>query len=397
MIDGQNAITEMYVANVARGANTTLSTLPNKAVAVVDIAGTVQTTAIIDTTKRVRIACKDASGNVKFSPEFTTGSIEFKTYADYVAPTQQVTAVGYNPVTGLGAFDATVSTDYALTLNLLSTFGIYNNTPQVKQIVYTTGSTTTQEDIVTGLKTQWDALMSFEPTPFAIIDRTSNGTAAALAADATVTNGSTLVTSAGHGLVAGAYVYLAGVTYKLVSVATNTFTLDKPYSGTSGTVTRGTTYATQAGSLTSVTNWGLKITGLQLNVTNPQTQDYYRISFFTTLRKPSLGVFADAGIPIVTVTAPSDGNGTGSKLAIKEYRMNFANRDITVSSFPTTRFNPQIVTTSNYNQIVIKAFNNTYTSVATGIQPKSVFDMIIALESSLSTDATSLKTVLGIS
>ena len=397
MIDGQNAVTSMYVANTARGANTTIPTLPSKSVAVVDLAGTVQTTAISDLTKRVRIAVKDSAGNVNLSPVFSLGQVSSKTYSAYEAPTQQITAVGYNPATGLGAFDATVNTDYALTLNLLSTSGIYNNTPIIKEVVYNTAATTSQEAIVTGLKTQWDALMAYEPTPFAIIDRTSNGTMTALAGNATVTNGSNVVGVTAHALTAGAYVALAGATYKVASVINaNSFTIDAVYTGASGTLTAGTTYATQAGSLATITNWGLKITGLLLPVVNPQTQDYYKVSFFTTLRKPNQGIYSDSGVPIVTVSTPYEGNGTGYKLAIKEYRMNFNNRDITVSSFPTTKIKQEIVPTSTYAQIVINAYDDVPVSVATGVQVKSYYNMIVAVDASLSTDITSLRTVLGL-
>jgi len=397
MIDGQRVPTTMYVANAARGANTTVPTLPAKSVAVVDLAGTVQTAAVTDTTKKIRIAVKDSAGNVNYSPVFTLGNVTSKTYAAYEAPTQQVTVVGYNPATAVGAFDATVNTDYALTLTLLSTAGIYNNTPINKQVVYGTGATTSQEAIVTGLKTAWDALMAYEATPFAIIDRVSNGTMTALAGNATVTNGSNVVGVTAHALTVGTYVALAGVTYKVASVINaNSFTIDALYTGASGTITAGTTYATQAGSLASVTNWGLKITGLTFPVVNPQTQDYYRVSFFTTLRKPNQGIYADAGIPIVAVSTPYDGNGTGSKLAIKEYRMNFDSKDITLSSFPTTKIKQEIVPASTYAQIVISALDNVDVAIATGVQVESYYDMIIAVDSTLSTDITSLRTVLGL-
>ena len=408
MIDGQSAVTGLYAANAARGANTTVATLPNKSVAIVDMAGTVQTSAITDTKLKVRIASKDSNGYVTYSPVFTMGTIESKTYTDYVAPTQQVTIVGYNPTTTLGAFDATVNTDYELSLDLLSTFGIYNNTPVIKQVSYATGATTSQEAIVTGLKTAWDALMAYEATPFAIMERMSNGTRAAFTAgtgDATgvkPVNGSTYVpfvkaadaAATIQTAITSGYVKLSGVTYVVTGGTTSGFTIDTPYTGTTSTIafTDGNT-----GTYTSITNWGLKITGLLLPVVNPQVQDYYRVSFFTRLRKPNQGIYADSGIPIVNVTAPSDGNGTGYKLAIKEYRMNFRNTNITLSSFPTTKIKQEIVPTATYEQIVLKAYDETYTSVATGVQPKSVYDMIIAVEASLDTDVTSLKTVLGIS
>ncbi len=407
MIDGQSAVTTMYTANTARGANTTVATLPNKSVAIVDMAGTVQTSAITDTKLRVRIANKDSNGFVTYSPVFTTGTIESKTYVDYAAPTQQVTIVGYNPTTTLGAFDATINTDYELSLDLLSTFGIYNNTPVIKQVSYGTGATTSQEAIATGLKTSWDALMAYEATPFAIIERTSDGTRTAFTAgtgDATgvrPVNGSTTVPFVKAGDAAATiqtaittgYVKLSGVTYKVVSGTTSGFVIDTPYTGATATiaVTDGTT-----GTYATVANWGLKITGLLLPVVNPQSQDFYKVSFYTRIRKPNQGVYSDAGIPVVNVTAPTDGNGTGYKLAIKEYRMNFNSRDITLSSFPTTKIKQEIVPTSGYEQFVIKAFDVSYTAVATGVQPKSVYDMIIAVETSLDTDVSSLKTVLGL-
>lgn len=70
------------------GANTTVATLPNVAV-IVDMAGTVQTSAITDTKLKVRIASKDSNGYVTYSPVFTMGTIESKTYTDYVAPTHR--------------------------------------------------------------------------------------------------------------------------------------------------------------------------------------------------------------------------------------------------------------------------------------------------------------------
>lgn len=78
------------------------------------------------------------------------------------------------------------------------------------------------------------------------------------------------------------YVKLSGVTYVVTGGTTSGFTIDTPYTGTTSTIafTDGNT-----GTYTSITNWGLKITGLLLPVVNPQVQDYYRVSFFTRLRK----------------------------------------------------------------------------------------------------------------
>lgn len=397
MIDGQSVPTFMMVGNAARSAATSVAALPNKSIAVVNEAGTIQTAAI-SAGNKYRIVAKDSNGNVVYSPTFSSGGLIYKSYQAYAAPTQQVTVVGYNPATTLGTLDAVADMDYELTLDLQSTFGIYNNTPILKQVSYRTPTgVATQEQVATGIMVAWNAIMLNETTPFAKVDRVSNGTATALVADATVTNGSTSVACTAHALTAGTYVGLAGATYKIVSVTTNAFELDQPYQGASGTVTKGTTYATQGCSLATVSNWGIRITGLPFAYSNPQTQDYYRTSFFTRFTKPSLGVATDTGSPIVNVATPYEGSGTGFQVAEMEYRMNFATRDITVSSFPTTKIKQEAVISSNYDLFIIKNVENNFYIPTAGEQINSVTQTILAVDTTLTTDISSLKTVLGIS
>lgn len=394
MIDGQSSPTIVMLGNVARGSATTLSALPNGSIAVVNMAGTVQTTAISGDTL-YRIAAKGTDGSIVFSPAFSANGIDFKSYLAYSAPVQQVTVVGYNPSASTGAISVTNNVDYTLSVELLSTSGIVNNSAILKEVSYKSSNSASQEEIATGIVKAFNVLMVNEATPLVQAVRVSDGTATALVADATVVQGSTTVSCAAHALTAGTYVSLAGVTYKIVSVTTNAFVIDMPYLGTSGTVTKGTG-ATQGASLATVTNWGIKLTGQKIAINNPQAEEYYRTSFFTRFRIPSNGVFTDSGSPITSVTAPSAGNGTGYEVANKEYKTNFGFRDISVSSYPTTKIKQETNLSSTYDTFALYTIDSNMNIVTNGASVKSMFQIYLAVDSTLTTDTTSLKTVLGL-
>lgn len=408
MIDGQSHPTTMYVGNVAVGAAATVTAMPNKSVAIVDLTGAVLSTAAAATT-RIRIACKDSLGNVTYSPVFTVGTLMAKTYQAYSAPVSQVTYVGYNPNTSAGSIPVTSLLDYSLSLELFQTSGIYNNSAIIKQVAINSGASASQYGIVGGLAQAWYSMMLVEPTPVATVEVVSDGTRTAFtpgAGTATAVNfiqGSNLLSySIGVGGASGTLatpitsgtVKILGVVYGVTGGTATTLTLDRPYVGASG----GVLFTdANTGTYASISNYGLKITGINYAPSNPQTQDYYRCSFFTRLKTPALGVFGDSGATITVGTTPSEGIGTGYKLAQKEYRMQFTQKDITISQFPTTKFKQEVVATNTYDQIVIMNSDQTYVSPATGINPASTQVMIVPVLNSLTTDIANIKTVLGIS
>jgi hypothetical protein len=84
-----------------------------------------------------------------------------------------------------------------------------------------------------------------------------------------------------------------------------------PYQGTSGTITAGTTIATEFAELTTITSWGVRISGIQANFDVNAFRDYY-VNRFDVF-------FSDVSTPVTEIQPSYNGNGTWQQVAMDEY------------------------------------------------------------------------------
>jgi hypothetical protein len=231
-----------FVGYVTRGSNTTVDTLPVGAVAIVNEAGTVQTSTIAATTDEYRIVKKTANGPV-FSPRFKYSQITSKAAKNFEQAQEQVTVIGYDPTTAGGSLSTvTAGSDWVLKLDLISTMGYYNTSSIIKDPVYRTQAAT-EADLVKGIVT--NAISNFKAPRAAAetlaFGRTSNGSLADFTGTGTLlkfTKGSTLVSTyikAAAGtvaLTASTMTTAVGDVYNIPSVSGRTFTFDANLLGT---------------------------------------------------------------------------------------------------------------------------------------------------------------------
>ena len=195
IVNEQSGVNYPFIHQVTRGSYTTVATMPVGAVCIVDNAGTIQTSSIASSTSKYRVCKMTANGPV-FSPEFTYSSINSKVGKYFEQAAEQVSFVGYNGSSGSISTPAAGDT-FKLSLELLNTQGVYNNSAIIKDAAYT-AQAATQVDVATGIT---NALINEFKSPRAasgtlMFGRTSDGTGAALNGSATIyklTQGSTTV------------------------------------------------------------------------------------------------------------------------------------------------------------------------------------------------------------
>lgn len=242
IVNETSGVNYPFVGYVTRGSNTTVDTLPVGAVAIVNEAGTVQTSSIASTTDEYRIVKQTANGPV-FSPRFKYSQIVSKGAKNFEQAQEQVTVIGYDPTSAGGSLSTvTAGSTWKLSLDLLSTMGYYNSSSIIKDPVYTTQAAT-EADLVKGIVN--NAINNFKAPRAAAgtlqFDRTSNGTLSDFTGTGTLlkfTKDSTLVSTyikaaAGDAtLTASTMTAAVGDVFSVPSVLGRTFTFTANILGT---------------------------------------------------------------------------------------------------------------------------------------------------------------------
>ena len=195
-----------------------------------------------------------------------------------------------------------------------------------------TDASGTQEELAFALVINGLKNFSDEPANgYMKFEAVSNGTMTAAGANATVVKGSKVVTFASNVTIAtGALIAIAGATYKVaVGVSAGTsITLNIAYQGENATVTSGTTYATNIGTLASATAFGVRLTGVPAPFDVNAFRDYYANRWTTS--------FSDSSV-LITVSGAQNGNGVWQQVAMDEY-LNYGfegeNNQLAVPSIP---------------------------------------------------------------
>lgn len=372
----------LYVANVLRGTDT-VKGMAAGSIAIVNEVGTVLTGATI--TGKARVAQKLADGQVIYSAYFDMATRQNTNGAVYVAPIQQVSYLGN--ATGTTPLVVAADESYQMNIEWKNTAGIYCNKPLLVQGTYHT-TAASQEELVTGLMYSLDGAMNDQPYAWAKIERVADGTQVATAASAVVVNKSKGVTITAHGLSVGDYVRLAGIMYLVASViSVNVIALDSPYKGASATITAGTNISTQAGTVATPVNWGLKFTGVESSTFVPMT-DTWKLTRFGLIS----GDFP--GSAIITTTAPNDGSGYYKAVANMEAYSQFLDKSPYISAYPRNNEREETLSTKGYDFITFDANDPVVTWVGTGHTNSRKIRIQIAMDQALGGD--DVDTVFGV-
>ena len=267
-----------------------------------------------DVVDRYRIVQGKGAGNeLMMSPMITKATATLSTSA-HRASAQQVSVVGYNGTSG--SLPSAVSTDYFIKIRKNDNDAANRSQPMsLFAGPIKSGDPTTQEEIAFALVKNGQANFAKEPANgYLAFDVISDGTPAAIGtATLAATNGSKALTySAAHGLAVGDLIFIAGATYQIAAVpTTTTATLSTPFEGTTVTaLATGTTYASEHGELSAVTNFGVRMTGVQADFDVNAMRDFYVNRFTVT--------FSDSST-LITTTGARTGSGVWQQVAMDEY------------------------------------------------------------------------------
>jgi len=257
MIAQRNVMNILVGKNLAAYKAGEIDLMADGQIAVVSISNKVDDLGNVLVNK-VKIVQKSGDKYL-FSPVIDMANVTRATAVEYVAATEQVTYIGYNETAGsIDVFDDNL---YSLNIKMRDELAMFAPSPYTKFAYYTSGTGATQKEIADGLYKVLLANFEREPLRSIKFDRVSDGTLTELAADTSVIYNSKVVASAGHGMVAGDIISLRDVVYEVASATTNAFVLDAPYQGVTETIIVGST-VDQAASVATITNWGIKMTGL---------------------------------------------------------------------------------------------------------------------------------------
>lgn len=235
---------------------------------------------------------------------------------DYVAKTEQVTFLGFDGTSGDG-IQSEADTSYRLRTIINDDYRI-GHRQTVINASYTTGASTTAEDLAYNIAFifgQKEYEHNYAEN-FVKLERVSDGTRTAFAATITVEKDSKVVACAGHGLAVGQIIKIKGASYVIAEVDTNEFTLDLKYKGETETIA---TSDSDSGSYASVTKWGFKLTGLEIDSVVEMAEndplDNYEWVNFKAIFGISNDAQADAYVAKETTTKGSPGQGYWKQVA----------------------------------------------------------------------------------
>lgn len=186
-----------------------------------------------------------------------------------------------------------------------------------------------------------------------------------------------------------------------VSATTNaaaTFLLDKPYQGETGYIYNSTVLKTNIGTTasTNASNWGLKFSSIRPTNFTAQTDVPYVGAF--SLKFNNLAYSVSSTTATVTDSIGAyDGSGTFRQVANQEAYSQFLNKQSMVQAYPSNAPVIQALEGANYDIVDITAYNDNMLVATTGQQPKSYYNIRIAINNTLATDVSNVQTVLTIS
>jgi hypothetical protein len=147
----------------------------------------------------------------------------------------------------------------------------------------------------------------------------------------------------------------------------------------------------QAAAAASITNWGIRFTGMTpVSNFNPVVDEPFVVRFSVQAPEFLIAV-VDYAID------PTMGSGTYQQVSAQEAYSQFHNRDRVIQSYPPTVRVIVADSAKSYDILAFGASDKVYVSATTGHNPQSPFSFSLAFDSALGNDYDDVDVVLGIS
>ena len=301
---------------LAPGTVMTDANLPNGAIAAVDLGmGLLNSStynALSDSDQFMIIQGKGAGNPMVKSPAITKGNVTI-TSAAHVASAQQITVIGYNGVSG--NLPSANNTSYYVKVRKNDNDAANRSQPFSLFGQYETSGSASVTETAFGVAENLVKNMKDEPANgYLSVEVLSDGTMTTTGVNAGVVNGSTTVTFASSvTIAAGTFLAIAGATYKVKTGVTagTVISLTTPYAGATATIIAGATYATNIGTLASITATGLRLTGVEAPFDVNKFRNFYVNRFTAT--------FSDEDTLVTHVQGAREGIGVWQRVALDEY------------------------------------------------------------------------------
>lgn len=336
-------------------------------------------------------------GVLRYSDLITKGNINFYSGKSYVAPSTQVSYIGYNGTSG--SMDAATGTDYKVKVIDISGERLFP-TKDMVQLGFYTSTAATQENVATGV---YNSLVdnSVYGEPFTLISLIGDGTGTAIAAGNTVkvSEGSKTIivehASAAINPSVGSYLRFGGTAknlpiYKVASVGgTSTsriITLESKYTGATANLTPAS-----VSTVGSISNYGIKLETVSRSYFKPGVSSNLTFAF-------ELGLTGFTTATVTNAIAATSGSGTYKQMAELEWyhEGHFGNthRDEGILDEYTMQYMTSPSQTSGYEQLNI-GFYDAGHHTAIGQNPKSMKHLIVAFANDLSIGDTANTAILA--
>jgi len=348
---------------VNSGAITTLPLIQKGDLILLDEKGNVipdnATALALPKFSKVVVAAGIGSGVAILSSPIQGNTVSAYEGKDFRAPAEQVAYLGYNGDAGTG-LSISPSTEYRLRIEILDDHRVNAMRQSLSDYHFDGGSAATATDAIDTIAcfyAQKDYGVNYMGDKV-VLERVSDGTFTALAADATVVNGSVAVASTGHGLTQGSYVRIGGTgfdspIYKVAEVVdANNFKLDVPYLGDSEVV-----LAANIGAMSGQSEYGFKLSALPQEAmlsraVNEPWDQYEWILFEAYFSEADDRTFESiAEYKVTTLVDP--GNGYWKQVAEREEAAKGYLGDTSKRRFHDTRIASNVEVGVGYDTVVI--------------------------------------------
>jgi hypothetical protein len=374
-------INRVGVVFVGSGANTGTGVLPMVNVGDLNIydgknnlIDTVAKAQALSANDQISIATAGGKNKNVIMSRFTGSGVSKYEGKSYVAPVQKTILIG-DPANG--GINISSGYEYRLRVLIDDDVRVHGQRKTLHDSNFPASNVTTQESVASFIACIYnqDEYGHSMIKELVKLERVSDGTFAALANDATVTNGSKLVTSTAHTLTVGSKVYLRiGGTgantpvYVATVLDANTFELDTEYVGESEIV-----LAANILSSTDASNWGFLLTAIPQEsllerAANEPVYDYEWIKFDAVFSKADEREL-ESITPKIVIAKLNPGQGHWEQVANREEHAKGYWGDTAKGDYTYKRINNVVDPTKTYNSIVITnrevsngAFQDTYSS-----------------------------------
>ena len=289
----------------------------------------------------------------------------------YTAPAEQVYFIGYNGTSG--SLDVSQANEFILTIaydhddmmwseqKLRNAYDYYSAAPTQQGLAFSMASQINYKELLGSLNGTGRMVRAEIMSNGTAADWTGAATAIKVVQDSAAvifTNGSGVAAS-GQALADGTLINILGTTYTVSGAGTTAgFTLNMPYQGASAEPAGGATIATQAGVLTAITAFGIKISGQALTWVKDFFK-YNKVKFHFDLRGFGATNYDRPGA-LIAGSEPSKGIGTAYEVAeFESFAAGFEGAlNRMVVPLPAGRTYADTTTPKTYDTIVFESADN---------------------------------------